>query len=103
MSENFYESFDARDWAKAFVAHVTENPSIATDEGTMLSWFASALMRGHDERARLYPTAPLVRAVAAYDLKLVPPTQAVDDIYSAALALARPHIDPDGYRREALA
>ncbi len=42
-------SFDARDWARAFVAHVTAKPSIATDEETMIGWFANALMRGYDE------------------------------------------------------
>ncbi len=39
-------SFDARDWAAAFCKI---NPSM--DEGTMLTWFANALMRGHDEHA----------------------------------------------------
>ena len=48
----FTQSFDAVDWARAFVAHVTANPAIATDEGTMIGWFANALMRGWDERAR---------------------------------------------------
>jgi hypothetical protein len=42
-------SFDARDWAKAFVEHVTANPGIPTDEATMTTWFANALMRGYDE------------------------------------------------------
>lgn len=45
-------SFDARDWAKQFVEHVKRIPSIATDEETMVSWFASALMRGYDEHQR---------------------------------------------------
>lgn len=44
-------SFDANDWAKEFVELVKEKPTIATDEGTMLAWFASALMRGYDEHA----------------------------------------------------
>jgi hypothetical protein len=44
-----YKSFDARVWASEFVRYVNENPSIATDEGTMTTWFASALMRGYDE------------------------------------------------------
>ena len=39
-------SFDARDWAEAFCKL---NPSM--DEGTMLTWFSSALMRGYDEHA----------------------------------------------------
>lgn len=37
-------SFDAKDWAEAFVKlH-------GGDEGLMLAWFANALMRGYDER-----------------------------------------------------
>lgn len=43
------KSFDARVWARDFVEHVKANPSIAADEETMTTWFASALMRGHDE------------------------------------------------------
>lgn len=42
-------SFDALDWAEAFVAKVREKPEIATDEGAMLAWFSGALMRGYDE------------------------------------------------------
>jgi len=37
-------SFDARDWAKAFCKRW---PGV--DEATMITWFASALMRGYDE------------------------------------------------------
>lgn len=43
------QSFDARVWARAFVERVKEDPSIATDEATMVGWFANALMRGYDE------------------------------------------------------
>jgi hypothetical protein len=43
------QSFDASVWAQEFIKRVTINPSIALDEGTMLAWFASALMRGYDE------------------------------------------------------
>jgi hypothetical protein len=43
-------SFDARDWAACFVDHVRKNPAIPLDEACMTTWFASALMRGHDER-----------------------------------------------------
>ncbi len=52
MDKQFTQSFDARDWAKAFVEHVTANPAIATDEGTMIGWFANAIMRGYDEYPR---------------------------------------------------
>jgi len=43
------ESFDAQVWAQEFVHLVEANPAIATDEGTMIGWFANALMRGYDE------------------------------------------------------
>ena len=52
FDHSFSQSFDAAVWAKAFVAHVKANPEIATDEGTMLGWFANAIMRGYDEYAR---------------------------------------------------
>lgn len=48
-STHFWRSFDAQAWARAFVEHVQKNPSIATDEGTMIGWFANAIMRGYDE------------------------------------------------------
>lgn len=50
MNDDFYRSFDARVWAKAFSEHVAANPAIATDEECMTTWFASALMRGYDEQ-----------------------------------------------------
>lgn len=53
-SDDFAQSFDARDWALAFVEAVQKKPEIATDEGTMIGWFANALMRGWDERERRY-------------------------------------------------
>jgi hypothetical protein len=51
-NDDFSQSFNAEPWAAAFVARVRENPSIATDEGTMLTWFANAIMRGYDEHDR---------------------------------------------------
>jgi hypothetical protein len=41
-------SFEARFWAKEFVKYVKETPSIPTDEETMTTWFANALMAGYD-------------------------------------------------------
>ena len=38
-------SFEARDWAEAFVK------MHGGDEELMLTWFANALMRGYDEHA----------------------------------------------------
>jgi len=49
-------TFEAKVWAERFVQRVTENPAIATDEGTMLAWFAGAIMTGWDEHARRYPS-----------------------------------------------
>jgi hypothetical protein len=31
-------SFDAKDWAEAFVARAKIDPSFATDEGNMIGW-----------------------------------------------------------------
>ena len=46
--DRFYQSTDGREWARMFVAHVKQNPSIPTDEATMTGWFANAIMRGWD-------------------------------------------------------
>lgn len=43
--------FDARVWAEQFMIRVRRNPSIATDEGCMLAWFANAIMSGYDRRS----------------------------------------------------
>jgi len=61
------KSFDARDWAKAFVEHVRQIPGIATDEETMVGWFANALMRGYDERAH-WERAPVETTSAGKEL-----------------------------------
>lgn len=54
FADNFSQSFDARDWARSFVASVREKPDLPTDEYTMVGWFANAIMRGWDERERRY-------------------------------------------------
>ena len=46
------QTMDAVVWAKEFVETATRIPSIATDEGTMISWFANAIMAGYDEAQR---------------------------------------------------
>ena len=48
-------SFDARDWAKAYM---NAWPQGCADEGTMVTWFACALMRGFDERASRSAESP---------------------------------------------
>jgi len=101
---DFIQSFDARVWARAFVEHVAASPTLATDEATMIGWFANALMRGWDEHARRYPTEALIHAVAKFDGTPTisqPHFDACNAIFAEALALARPHVDPDGYRLDA--
>ena len=44
------QTMDATVWAKAFVAHTKNNPAIATDEETMVGWFANAIMCGFDRK-----------------------------------------------------
>jgi hypothetical protein len=46
LSKKLVGTYDARVWAALFVATVLEHPSIATDEGTMIAWFASAIETG---------------------------------------------------------
>ena len=43
------KSFDTEIWAKEFVEMHKTNTGIASDESTMIAWFASALMRGYEE------------------------------------------------------
>ena len=52
MSDNknkLIGEFDAKVWAEDFVKMVKENPDIATDEETMIGWFANAIMVGYDK------------------------------------------------------
>lgn len=55
---DFYGSFDARVWAKAWLEIIAEHPEVPTDEGTMIGWFANALMRGYDEYHWTHTAAP---------------------------------------------
>lgn len=47
--QSVLETFDAQYWARVFVIAVSVKPKIATDQETMHTWFANALMRGYDE------------------------------------------------------
>lgn len=56
-------SFDASDWAAAFCKIANshgfkDKNGNAIDEGWMIGWFASALMRGFDEHASRLPQPP---------------------------------------------
>lgn len=57
LPDGIHSNPDAQVWAKAFVAHVNWKPSIATDEETMIGWFANAMMAMHDSRP--VPAAPV--------------------------------------------
>ena len=49
MENKIIGEFNAQVWAKEFVKAVKRNPSIATDEGTMVGWFANAMMEVYRE------------------------------------------------------
>lgn len=42
------DTFDAQVWVREWLRTIEEHPDIPTDEGTMLAWFASAIMAGYD-------------------------------------------------------
>ena len=60
---DFYGSFDARVWAKAWLEIIAEHPEVPTNEDTMIGWFANALMRGYDEHSWRNPAAPTGQGV----------------------------------------
>ena len=43
---SFSETTDARKWGRAFLDRLAMNPDLASDEGTMIGWFANAIERG---------------------------------------------------------
>jgi hypothetical protein len=49
---NLHDTMDAKVWAAEFVKTFLNNPCIAADEGTMIGWFANAIMAGFDEANR---------------------------------------------------
>jgi len=46
------DTFDAQIWAQEWIKAIEEKPEIPTDEGTMLAWFANAIMAGYDHAYR---------------------------------------------------
>ena len=44
------QTTDAVVWAKEFCSCIKKNPSIPSDEGTMIGWFANAIMAGVDSK-----------------------------------------------------
>jgi hypothetical protein len=50
MSEiNLTQEFDASVWVDEWMKAIKNDRSIATSEGTMLGWFANAIMAGYDK------------------------------------------------------
>lgn len=45
---------DALKWSEWFLETFENNPEKIFDDGVMLSWFANAIMAGHDEARRQY-------------------------------------------------
>ena len=49
---NLHDTADAQIWTQEWLKVVKKDPSIPTDEGTMLGWFANAIMAGYDYALR---------------------------------------------------
>jgi hypothetical protein len=47
-TEELAGCIDAQKWAAEWLETLAEHPQIATDEGTMIGWFANAIMAGYD-------------------------------------------------------
>lgn len=47
-AQKWPHSMDAQEWVTEWMKAVRERPEIARDEGTMLAWFANAIMAGFD-------------------------------------------------------
>ncbi len=45
---NLHDTFDAVIWTQEWLKTIEKNPSIPTDEGAMIGWFANAIMAGYD-------------------------------------------------------
>lgn len=39
-------------WAREWLKTIRKHPKVPTDEGTMIGWFANAIMAGHDAAMR---------------------------------------------------
>jgi hypothetical protein len=57
--DELYGCTDARKWATEFAKMVYVKPEIARDVGTMMGWFANAIMAGHDEGMKFERHRPL--------------------------------------------
>lgn len=51
-------TMDAQVWTQEWLKTVADKPDIATDEGTMIAWFANAIMAGYDTAQHQRATNP---------------------------------------------
>jgi hypothetical protein len=42
------DTFDAEIWVEEWLKIIEKRPHISTDKGTMIGWFANAIMAGYD-------------------------------------------------------
>jgi hypothetical protein len=54
---------DAQVWAKAWLKAMTEHPGIVADEGTMIGWFANAIMAGYDWGVKTEQKRPIAEKI----------------------------------------
>jgi hypothetical protein len=47
-SQRWPHTIDARIWVDEWLRTIAEHPEIPTDRGTMVGWFANAIMAGYD-------------------------------------------------------
>ena len=58
---NLNDTVDAKIWAQEWMKVIKKNPNIATDEGTMLGWFANAIMAGYDKGRKLADNEMIIK------------------------------------------
>lgn len=47
-----YGEWDAQKWAQFWLETIEKHPNVPHDEGTMIGWFANAIMTGYDARLK---------------------------------------------------
>lgn len=56
MTVNLNDTMDAKVWVGEWMKTINKHPEIPTDENTMLTWFANAIMAGYDAaQLRVHP------------------------------------------------
>jgi hypothetical protein len=48
MDVNLHDTTDAQIWTEEWLKTIKRHPEIPTDRGTMIGWFANAIMAGYD-------------------------------------------------------